>query len=66
MKGWMKVLDPEDPKKVSDFASGFRRPTEIRFGPDGCLYVLNRDGWVIDNKFSKETGTVARIRYAGE
>jgi glucose/arabinose dehydrogenase len=66
MKGWMKILDPEDPKRVTDFAAGFPRPTEIRFGPDGCLYVLNRDAWVIDNKFTKGTGTLVRVRFIGK
>jgi glucose/arabinose dehydrogenase len=63
LKGWMKTLDPDQPDKVTDFAAGLPRPTEIRFAPDGSLYILNRNAWVIDNKFTEATGTLFRIRY---
>ncbi len=63
VKGWVKVLDPNSPNRVQPFASGLRRPVDLRFGPDGALYVLLRDAWVIDNNFHPSTGSLVRISY---
>ncbi len=43
--------------------TGLRRPVDLRFGPDGNLYVLLRDAWVIDNLFKGGTGVLLRISY---
>ena len=59
--GWIRVLDPDDPAQVVDFATGLRRPVDIRFAPDGSLYVLLRNAWVIDGKFQGGTGSLLRI-----
>jgi uncharacterized repeat protein (TIGR03806 family) len=61
--GWIKVLDPDRPASPVEFASGLTRPVDIRFGPDGALYVLLRDAWVIDKDFRPDTGALLAIRY---
>lgn|GEM_PF-4957478 len=42
-------------KEYAEFASGFRRPVDIRFANDGSLYVLLRNAWVVDSKFQNGT-----------
>jgi putative heme-binding domain-containing protein len=66
--GWIKTLDPVTGRAgrvnapvVKTFATGLRRPVDLRFGPDGSLYVLLRDAWVIDNLFKGGTGVLLRI-----
>jgi putative heme-binding domain-containing protein len=62
--GWIKTIDPARPAEAQTFATGLRRPVDLRFGPDGCLYVLLRDAWVIDPLFKGRTGSLLRIRAA--
>jgi glucose/arabinose dehydrogenase len=59
--GWIKVLDPDRPSHVETFATGLNRPCDLAFAPDGGLYVLLRDAWVIDGKFRPHTGSLLRI-----
>ncbi len=61
VKGWVKVLDPDHPKRVETFATGFARPVDLKFGPDGSLYVLMRDAWVKDRSFRPGTGSLQKI-----
>lgn len=61
--GWVRTLDPEKPAAAKPFATGIRRPVDIRFGPAGGLYVLCRDAWVIDKEFKPGTGVLIKIRY---
>ena len=61
--GWIKTLDPDHHDQVDPFATGLRRPSDLRFGPDGALYVLLRNAWVVDDKFQSETGTILEIRH---
>ncbi len=63
VQGWIKVLDPDRPDRVEAFAAGLTRPCDLAFAPDGGLYVLLRDAWVIDDKFRPHTGSLARIHY---
>jgi putative heme-binding domain-containing protein len=63
--GWIKSLDPASPARSHPFATGLRRPVDLRFAPDGSLYVLLRDAWVIDGLFKGGTGVLLRIRYTG-
>jgi glucose/arabinose dehydrogenase len=62
VRGWIKVLDPDRPMSVETFATGLTRPVDLSFGPDGALYVLLRDAWVIDGNFRSGTGSLLRIR----
>jgi putative heme-binding domain-containing protein len=62
--GWIKVLDPDRPARVETFATGLTRPCDLAFAPEGGLYVLLRDAWVIDDKFRPHTGSLLRIRCA--
>ncbi len=62
VKGWIKVLDPDRPERVETFATGLTRPVDLKFGPDGGLYVLLRDAWVVDGNFRPATGSLLRIR----
>jgi putative heme-binding domain-containing protein len=64
--GWIKTIDPGKPAVARSFASGLRRPVDLRFGPDNCLYVLVRDAWVIDGLFKGGTGSLLRISYSGK
>jgi putative heme-binding domain-containing protein len=61
VRGWIKVLDPDHPERVETFAAGLTRPVDLAFGPDGALYVLLRDAWVIDQNFRAGTGSLLRI-----
>jgi glucose/arabinose dehydrogenase len=60
--GWIKMLDETSPTQAETFASGLRRPVDLRFAPDGSLYVLLRNAWVIDGKFEASTGSLLRIQ----
>jgi putative heme-binding domain-containing protein len=59
--GWIKSIDPDKPELAHPFATGLRRPVDLRFAADGALYVLVRDAWVIDNLFKGDTGSLLRI-----
>ena len=61
VKGWIKYLDPSHPEKVHDFSSGLARVVDLKFAPDGSLYVLQRDAWVIDGNFRPGTGSLLKI-----
>jgi putative heme-binding domain-containing protein len=61
--GWIKMLDPRQPEQAEVFASRLRRPVDLRFAPDGTLYVLLRNAWVIDDKFHEQTGTLLQVRW---
>ena len=61
VKGWIKVLDPDHPEAVETFAEGLMRPVNLDFGPDGGLYILLRDAWVVDGNFHPGTGSLLRI-----
>lgn len=63
--GWIKTLDPAAPASAQPFASGLRRPVDLRFSGDGSLYVLVRDAWVMDKFFKSGTGALLRIHYPG-
>jgi glucose/arabinose dehydrogenase/mono/diheme cytochrome c family protein len=63
-QNWIQALDPDDPRSVLPFATKLLRPVDLQLAPDGCLYVLNRDMWVKDDKFKPATGSLVRIRYA--
>lgn len=64
--GWIKIIDPDKPTVAKPFATGLRRPVDLRFAPDGGLYVLLRDAWVIDHLFKGGTGVLLRIQQTGK
>ena len=64
VQGWIKILDPDHPKSAKPFATGLSRPVDLAFAPDGSLFVLLRDAWVIDDKFEPHTGSLLKIRHA--
>ena len=59
--GWVKSIDPKHPEQSQMFLSGIRRPVDLRFGPDGSLYVLLRNAWVVDSRFEGGTGALLKI-----
>jgi putative heme-binding domain-containing protein len=61
--GWIKTLDLNSPETASDFAFGLRRVVDLRFSPDGSLYVLLRNAWIVDDKFEGGTSSLMRIQY---
>jgi len=61
--GWIKMIDPAKPALAKPFATGLRRPVDLRFAADGSLYVLLRDAWVMDSLFKGGTGSLLRIRW---
>jgi putative heme-binding domain-containing protein len=63
VKGWIKILDPDNPAHPETFATGLSRPVGLEFAPDGSLLVLMRDAWVKDKNFRPGTGSLHRIRY---
>ncbi|MEL6107609.1 MAG: serine hydrolase [Planctomycetota bacterium] len=65
-QGWVKYIDPKSPGKSHPFLKGVRRPVDLRFAPDGSLYVLLRNAWVVDDKFQGGTGALLRISRTSE
>jgi glucose/arabinose dehydrogenase len=61
--GVIRTIDPDSPAESRPFASGLRRPVDLRFARDGTLYVLLRNAWVIDQHFQPGTGSLLAIRY---
>jgi putative heme-binding domain-containing protein len=59
--GAIYALDPNKPGSAKRFATGLRRPIDLRFAPDGSLYVLQRNAWVIDENYLPKTGSLLRI-----
>jgi acetyl esterase len=62
VRGFINVLDPDHPCKVQTFATGLTRPVDLAFSPDGSLYVLQRDAWVVDGNFRPRTGSLLLVR----
>lgn len=65
VQGWIRVLDPENPQQFQTFAEGLRRPVDMRFGPDGRLYILVRNAWVLDRLIPQGTGSLIAVHYSG-
>jgi uncharacterized repeat protein (TIGR03806 family) len=63
MLGWIKSLDPDQPRDVAEFGRNFRRISDMAFAPDGGLYLLERDAWVIDKEFRPKTGRLLKVVY---
>lgn len=65
-QGAIKTIDPAKPAVAKPFATGLRRPVDLRFSRDGSLYVLIRDAWVMDKLFQGGSGALLRIRFTGK
>ncbi len=65
VQGWIKAIDPSRPEQAIPFATGLRRPVDLRFNDAGALYVLLRNAWVIDGKFIDGTGSLLKISHDG-
>ncbi|MCA9136623.1 MAG: PQQ-dependent sugar dehydrogenase [Planctomycetales bacterium] len=59
--GWIHTIDAERGGEAETLVSGLRRPVDLRFSPDGALYVLLRNAWVVDDKFQTDSGSLVRI-----
>ncbi|MCS7470064.1 PQQ-dependent sugar dehydrogenase [Stieleria sp. ICT_E10.1] len=59
--GWIRSIDARTGGPAETFAGGLRRPVDLRFSPDGTLYVLLRNAWVVDDKFQRDSGSLLRI-----
>jgi glucose/arabinose dehydrogenase len=58
---WVRMIDPNQPRVAETFAGALAGPVALEVAPDGCMYVLNRNVWVKDEKFKPNTGTLHRI-----
>jgi uncharacterized repeat protein (TIGR03806 family) len=65
--GWINVLDPDHPQRVTTFASDLGQwgVVDLKVGADGFLYYLSRNAWVRDQHFKPNTGALFRVRYTG-
>jgi glucose/arabinose dehydrogenase len=63
IQNWVRVIDPRSAKVAELFAANLAGPVALEVGPDGCLYVLNRNAWVKDDHFRPRTGTLHRVFY---
>ena len=63
MLGWIKAIDLDHPRDVAEFGRHFRRISDMAFAPDGGLYLLERDAWVVDKDFKPNTGRLLRVRF---
>jgi uncharacterized repeat protein (TIGR03806 family) len=67
--GWIKVLDPADPRHPREFASGFPSNhgiVDLKVAPDGGLFLLDRGAWVKDMEFRPGTSRLFQVRYTGD
>jgi uncharacterized repeat protein (TIGR03806 family) len=62
--GWVKVLDPDQPRQPETFATGLAGPVALEVDADGNLYVLCRNAWVKDGQFRPQTGSLHRVFHA--
>lgn len=53
---YIKVLDIDNPKTVSSFATGAANPVDIQFAADGTMYYLNR---------GQQGGSLFKVTYEG-
>ncbi|HEY7313882.1 MAG TPA: PQQ-dependent sugar dehydrogenase [Gemmataceae bacterium] len=66
-QGWIKTLDPDNPKDVLDFLTGLGNLSvvDIKIAADGSLYYLRRLAWVRDKDYKANTGVLYKVRYVG-
>ena len=66
-QGWIRTLDPDNPKEVRDFLTGLGNLSivDIKIAADGSLYYLRRLAWVRDKDYKANTGVLYKVRYTG-
>jgi uncharacterized repeat protein (TIGR03806 family) len=66
-QGWIRTLDPDNPKDVRDFLTGLGNLSvvDIKIAADGSLYYLRRLAWVRDKDYQANTGVLYKVRYTG-
>jgi uncharacterized repeat protein (TIGR03806 family) len=66
-QGWIRTLDPDNPKDVRDFLTGLGNLSvvDIKIASDGSLYYLRRLAWVRDKDYQANTGVLYKVRYTG-
>jgi hypothetical protein len=66
-QGWIRILDPDNPKEVRDFLTGLGNLSvvDIKIAADGSLYYLRRLAWVRDKDYRANTGVLYKVRYTG-
>ncbi len=66
-QGWIRILDPDNPKDVRDFLTGLGNLSvvDIKIASDGSLYYLRRLAWVRDKDYQANTGVLYKVRYTG-
>ncbi|MGH7222798.1 MAG: PQQ-dependent sugar dehydrogenase, partial [Gemmataceae bacterium] len=66
-QGWIRTLDPDNPKAVRDFLTGLGNLSivDIKIAADGSLYYLRRLAWVRDKDYRANTGVLYKVRYTG-
>lgn len=66
--GYLKVLDPAGGTVTETFATGIKRPVDMKVGPDGSLYYLARagqGGGSVEDNTASRNGEVWRVNYTG-
>jgi glucose/arabinose dehydrogenase len=66
--GYLKVLDPASGTVTETFATGIKRPVDVKVGPDGSLYYLARPGQggnSVEENTAIRNGEVWRVNYTG-
>ncbi|HEX8529003.1 MAG TPA: PQQ-dependent sugar dehydrogenase, partial [Cytophagales bacterium] len=66
--GYLKVLDPASGTVAETFATGIKRPVDVKVGPDGSLYYLARagqGGGSVEDNTASRNGEVWRVNYTG-
>jgi hypothetical protein len=66
--GYLKVLDPAGGTVTETFATGIKRPVDVKVGPDGSLYYLARagqGGGSVEDNTASRNGEVWQVRYTG-
>ncbi len=67
--GWIKFIDPAEPDKRHDFATGINRPIDVKAAPDGSLWYIERagiPGGSDEANSASKNGSLWRVRWTGE
>lgn len=65
VNGWIKTLDPAQGNAIALFATGLLNPVDLKVGPDGRLYYLQRKSYLGGTGGGIATGVIYAISYNG-